>query len=130
MTVKSILFVDDEVPLLNSLKRMLKPLEHDWQLTFAGGASEALIMMEQAPVDVVVADLCMPQMDGIELLSLVKEKYPHVVRVMLTGQPEYENYRNSMTVSQYFLWKPVKLSAMETLLQLLSNQEVCLEATY
>lgn len=124
MSANSIIFVDDDVSMLNSLKRMFKSLERDWQMAFASGASEALIMMELAPVDVVVADMCMPQIDGIEFLGLVKEKYPDTVRVMLTGRSDYEIYRDSMAVSQYFLWKPVQPSAMETLLQLLSNREV------
>lgn len=127
MAVQSILFVDDDETLLNSLKRLLKPLEADWQMAFAQGASEALIMLALAPVDVVVADMCMPQMDGVEFLGLVKERYPSSVRVMMTGQPDYEIYHDSMAISQYFLWKPVQPSAMETLLQLFSNREVNLE---
>ncbi len=126
MSGRSILFVDDEPLILNGLKRMLKPLAHDWNISFASGAAEALVLLEIAPADIIATDMCMPQMNGLELLGLVKEKYPATVRVMMTGKSDYEIYRNGMEISQYFLWKPVQMSAMETLLQLLSNREISL----
>ena len=124
MAKKSILFVDDEASLLHSLKRVLRPIDDDWHMAFTESASQALIMMELVPVDVVVSDMCMPQIDGLEFLQLVKEKYPVTVRVMMTGQFDYEVYREGTEISQYFLWKPVQPSALETLLQLLSKKEV------
>ena len=126
MTVQSILFVDDDQLVLDGLKRMLRPLQADCQFSFAGSASEALILLETVSYDIVATDMCMPQMNGMTLLELIKNKFPDVIRIMMTGQSDYEIYRNGMDVSQYFLWKPVSLSAMETLLQLLSNREICL----
>ena len=124
MARRSIIFVDDEKALLNSLRRMLKPLEDDWQMAFVESGAQALVMMELVPVEVLVTDMIMPEMNGLELMDIIGERFPDVTRVMMTGQNDYEIYRNGMAISHYFLWKPVQPSAMRTMLQLLSGQEV------
>lgn len=128
MFEKSILFVDDDPLLLNALQRMLRPLQKKgWGFAYADSGAQALAMLEEAQIDTIVTDMCMPQMNGLQLLDLIKKYYPDTVRVMMTGKSDYEIYQDGMSVSQFFLWKPVQFSAMETLLQLLSNEAVSLQ---
>ena len=84
----SVLFVDDEPMLLRSIAHLLEqaPLE---VLTAASGA-DALRIFEERPVDVLVADFDMPRMSGLELLAIVRQQYPSVLRMALTGNATLE----------------------------------------
>lgn len=83
---RRVLFVDDEPRVLDGLRRALRPFRGDWDARFAAGGAEALAAMAAEPVDVLVSDMRMPGMDGDELLARTRERYPDVVRVVLTGQ--------------------------------------------
>lgn len=126
--MKTVLFVDDDLDLLNSIRRVLRALNKDWLILYAESGAQALRIMEQTCVDVVVADMGMPEMNGLELLDVVRERYPRTIRIMMTGQSDFTICQQGMTISQYFLWKPVEPGAVLTLLQLISKQEVTLKA--
>ena len=81
----SILFVDDDPNIIAGLKRMLHPLKKEWNLIFTNGGNEALEKIESTPVDVVISDIRMPGIDGTQLLTKIKDKYPHIVRITLSG---------------------------------------------
>ena len=76
-----ILFVDDDRNVLSGIQNLLRRDRKRWDMTFAEGGDAALAVMERAPCDVVVSDMRMPGMDGAALLTLIKHKYPNVVRV-------------------------------------------------
>lgn len=84
-----ILFVDDEQPILNSLKRLTR--KQNFQCLFASSGAEALEIMQQQTVDLVVSDMRMPEMSGHEFLAQVKQHYPRTVRYLLTGQSDLES---------------------------------------
>ncbi len=84
-----VLLVDDEPLLLRALARMLRnaPL----RVVSANTAEEALELLEAMSYAVVVSDLSLPGMDGLELLGLVRERWPAAGRLLLTGHgPELE----------------------------------------
>jgi HD-like signal output (HDOD) protein len=81
--VKRILFVDDETQILKSITRLFMDTEYE-VLTVESGA-EALTFLEAEQVDVIVSDMKMPKMDGYELLSQVKKRFPKIVRIILSG---------------------------------------------
>lgn len=78
-----VLLVDDEEPILNSLRRLLRGQPYDVLLATSG--AQALEILEQQPVNLVMSDARMPNMDGATLLALVHERYPATARIMLTG---------------------------------------------
>ncbi len=80
---ESVLFVDDEESILNALRREL--IDEEYRCLFALSGNQALNIMEQENVSVIISDMKMPEMDGLRLLKLVKEKYPTSVRVVLSG---------------------------------------------
>ncbi|MBZ5577050.1 MAG: HDOD domain-containing protein [Acidobacteriia bacterium] len=104
--MKRILFVDDEPRVLDGLKRMLYPYRNDWQMVFVSSAAEALQQLSQDPFDVIVTDVRMPQMSGIELLSEVVERHPHVVRMVLSGMADKDVMLPSVMLAHQYLDKP------------------------
>lgn len=103
---KKILFVDDEPNVLNGLKRMLRSMRNEWDMTFASGGQEALDILVDTAMDVVVSDMRMPHIDGVRLLTEVKQRYPNTVRIILSGQAEEEAILRSIGPSHQFLSKP------------------------
>jgi putative nucleotidyltransferase with HDIG domain len=104
--MKRILFVDDEVSILDGLKRMLRPMRNEWDMSFAPGGEAALSMLEAAPFDVIVTDMRMPGMDGATLLEIVREKYPSLLRIILSGYTELQASLRAVPVAHQFLLKP------------------------
>jgi response regulator RpfG family c-di-GMP phosphodiesterase len=99
----TVLFVDDELNMLRALKRRYR--KESFHSVFAGSCEEALGILAQTPVAVVVADMRMPGRDGIELLGEVKSRYPATTRMMLsacTATSELVATINSGVVSAYF----------------------------
>ncbi len=101
-----ILFVDDEAHLLAGLRRMLRDRRSEWDMRFAASGSEALSMLDQEPADVVVSDMRMPEMDGAELLSTVRNRHPDTIRIILSGYAENEAILKSVGPSHQYLAKP------------------------
>ena len=86
MAEHTILFVDDEVNILKALKRLTR--HETWNVLCASRGREALEMMERQPAQVVVSDQRMPEMSGVDMLQAVRDRWPDVVRMMLTGYTE------------------------------------------
>jgi response regulator RpfG family c-di-GMP phosphodiesterase len=79
----TLLFVDDEPSILSSLRRLCRP--QGYRVLVAESGAAALEILEREPVDLIVSDMRMPQMDGAQLLAIVRERWPEVVRLLLTG---------------------------------------------
>jgi len=84
-TTPSILFVDDEDNIQKSLQRLLA--DEEWQCSFASSGQEALLLLDNQQIDLIVSDVMMPGMDGIELLREIKQRYPGMIRIFLTAVP-------------------------------------------
>jgi len=115
---KGILFVDDDPNLLEGLRRMLREKREVWEMSFVESGSEALAVLDGSHFDVVVADYKMPGMNGFELLERVKVAYPHIKRVLLTGQYDEEIFERSGEIVRLHLSKPC---APEDLVEELEN---------
>ena len=81
-----LLFVDDEPMVLKGLQRSLRRMHGQWDMVFVAGGREALNALKAHTFDVVVSDMRMPEMDGAQLLAIVKKDFPHMVRIILSGQ--------------------------------------------
>lgn len=81
-----ILFVDDEIFILQSLKIVARKLNAE--IYCASSAKEALDFLATTDVNIVVSDMSMPEINGIEFLSEVAERYPETIRIMMTGYGE------------------------------------------
>jgi signal transduction histidine kinase len=106
-----VLLVDDEVDFVTSLGQRLV-LRGLPTLTASSGP-EALSLLDDHPVDVVVLDVRMPGMDGIETLRRIKEAHPRVEVVMLTGHADLESSLEGMRFGFFdYLTKPVQLEQL------------------
>ncbi len=103
---KRVLFVDDEPMVLQGLSRMLRTEKDHFTASFATSGIEALKILSKTHFDVVVTDISMPQMNGLQLLSEVKTLYPDTVRIILSGEPDINTSIKSVNVSHRFLNKP------------------------
>lgn len=129
--MKRILFVDDEVRILDGLKRLLRAQRQEWEMVFAEGGVLALQELAVAPFDVIVTDMRMPGMDGAALLAQVQQKYPHLARVVLSGHTELEAALRAVPVAHQFLSKPCEADDLRAVIEracnlqsLLSNEEL------
>jgi putative nucleotidyltransferase with HDIG domain len=104
--VIKILFVDDEVRILDGLQRMLRTQRDKWEMVFVPGGVAALAMLEKTLFDVVVSDMRMPGIDGVALLEVVKKKYPSALRIILSGYTQLEVSYRVVPVAHQFLLKP------------------------
>ncbi len=86
----TVLLVDDEEMVLNSLQSFLE-LETEYNLRSFTTPAAALEYAMDGPVDVVVSDFLMPEMNGIELLGRFSEKHPHAPRILLTGYADKDS---------------------------------------
>ena len=80
---RTVLFVDDDEIILRSIK--IGFLDAPFNQLFANSGRQALEILQKEQVHVIVSDILMPEMDGIELLSIVREKYPHIVKMVLSA---------------------------------------------
>jgi len=99
MSQLRILLVDDEIQVLKALGRTFR--KEGYEIFTASDGAGALEILDQAEIDLIIADQKMPGMSGIDLLKRVKARYPWILRMILTGYPETsiarEAYREAGT---------------------------------
>ena len=103
---RRLLFVDDEVLVLQGLKRSLHSMRAQWDMNFVGSGPEALQALAREAYDAIITDMRMPIMDGAQLLETVKEKYPEMVRMVLSGQATREAMLRSLGPVHQYVSKP------------------------
>ncbi len=109
---RSILIVDDEPDMLDLLRRSLEP-DLNCRVTTAASGEEALKLLSDGFFDLVMADIKMPGMDGLELLEIVKRKNPDQTVVMMTAFGEVDTAVDAMRSGAYdFITKPFEYDAL------------------
>ncbi|WKV51175.1 HDOD domain-containing protein [Dickeya fangzhongdai] len=101
-----VMFVDDESRVLSGIERALMMQDTEWECRFANSGQEALAMLEEKPADVVVSDMRMPFMDGAELLTQVRNRWPGTIRIILSGYSEPDATLRMLDVAHRFVSKP------------------------
>ena len=101
----ALLFVDDERRVLTSMRALFR---REFDVLLANSGAQALEILTEREVHVVVSDQRMPEMTGVELLAKVKEDYPGSMRISLTGYADLEAVEASINESEVFryLMKP------------------------
>ena len=101
-----VLFVDDEQSLLDGLRRTLRRKTVDWDVRFAISGEEGLELLKEELSDVIVTDMRMPEMNGVEFLREVKALYPNTIRFILSGYSDIAMIMDSVGLSHQFFAKP------------------------
>jgi DNA-binding response OmpR family regulator len=106
-----LLLVDDEVGYLEVLCKRLK--KRDFDVTTAYSGADAIRAVRDRDFDVAVVDLKMEDMDGIELLKILKQMLPTMQVIMLTGHGSERAARNGISLGAFdYLLKPIDLEAL------------------
>lgn len=113
---KAVLFVDDEPNILLGLKRMLRSMRHEMDFYFAESGREALKIVADREINVIVSDMRMPGMDGAALLTSIMEQYPQIIRIMLTGHADDKSILQTIPVVHQFLAKPSDPQSLKEIL--------------
>ena len=103
---KKILFVDDERQILNALNRLF--MDTQYEIFMADSGEAALGILEIEEIDLVVTDMRMPVMNGFELLGKIKELYPDVLRIILSGYSEKNTILTALqkNLAKLYIMKP------------------------
>ena len=110
--MKRVLFVDDEVAVLDGLRDRLRKQRHEWDMVFALGGAQALAECERGAFDIVITDMRMPGVDGAAVLRHVKETHPSTIRIVLSGHAEREAVMRAIPVAHQFLGKPCEAETL------------------
>lgn len=111
MDAFSVLLVDDEVEFLDTLLKRLRKRKLDVNGVHSG--EEALRFLEANPVDVVVLDVKMPGMDGLDTLRAIKKALPLTEVIMLTGHANMEVAIEGMELGAFdYLMKPMDIDEL------------------
>ena len=115
---RTVLFVDDDSVVLLSIVRGLQ--DQPYNILSAIGCKEALEILQQKEVHVIVTDMCMPEMSGLELLRTIRKEYPDIIGMVLTGYMQDTELQTAVEDGEVFklIPKPWKLTGnFETLIQ-------------
>ena len=112
MNQAKVLLVDDEVPFVETMTKRLTKRDLDVSSAFSG--MEALKTLQTNPnFDIVILDVKMPQMDGIETLQEIKKRFPLLEVIMLTGHATVESAIEGMRLGAFdYLMKPCDMDLL------------------
>lgn len=111
--MRKVMFVDDMPEMLELLRRTLEPMKQDWDTTFVGSGKDALTVLQQDRFDVLVTDMVMPGIDGIQLLSEVRKQYPQMVRIGFSGSANQDIGVRAAAIAHQYLVKPFDLATLK-----------------
>ena len=106
---RTVLFVDDDKSILHSLVRGL--LDEPYNMFVANSCKEAFEILQRKEVHVIVTDMRMPEMTGLELFRIVKKEYPHIIGMVLSGYGQDATLQTAIGQGEIFtlIPKPWKL---------------------
>ena len=109
MEKRTVLFVDDDVIVLQSLERGL--LNESYNKLFVKTCKDAIEILQQEEVHVIVTDMCMPEMTGLELLGTVGKEHPDIIGIVLSGYEQDPDLQAAVDQGEIFklIKKPWKL---------------------
>ena len=107
----SVLIIDDEEDILSSCKAVLE--DEDYDVETAKDYDEAMKIFESKKIDLVFLDVWLPNVDGLDILSNIKEKYPNTTVIMMSGHAGVETAVRATKMGAYdFLEKPISISKL------------------
>jgi len=108
----NILLVDDEIPFLETMTRRL--VKREFITASASSGDEAIRLLEKnGEIEVVVLDVKMPGMDGLETLKIIRQKFPLIEVIMLTGHATIESAIEGMKLGAFdYLMKPCDMEEL------------------
>jgi HD-like signal output (HDOD) protein len=125
--MKRILFVEDNEVLLELYGMLLDGESDQWQTTLAPDGQAAMALLRQSAFDVVVSDMQMPGMSGIELLSEVRKLHPQTSRIIISGVTDQAEAADSLNCMHLFIPKPFDIKTLRSTLARISSLDAYLK---
>jgi len=114
--VKKMLIVDDEETLTYSLYQSFIISQRDYEVVTAATGEEAAEKLSDMKFDLVITDIKMPGMDGLELLSLIKSKYPTTDVIVMTAYGSEEKKEEALKKgARFYIEKPFEIKEIKQL---------------
>ncbi len=101
---RTVLFVDDDEAILRSLERGL--VDEPYNKLFTTSCKEARKILKRQEVHVIITDLRMPEMSGLEFINIIKIEYPHIVRMVLSGYKRDSALQNAIDQGEIYILIP------------------------
>lgn len=115
--MKRILFVDDDSYVLSGIKRHVRKMQDEWHVSFAANAIQALEIITAKPVDVIVTDVRMPGMNGIELIHKIQETHPATIPIAVSGHCSTSDAVSLLRTGIRFFSKPCDIEKLILLIR-------------
>ncbi|WP_027857561.1 HDOD domain-containing protein [Marinobacterium jannaschii] len=112
-----ILFIDDEINILNSLRRLMRRYRQDWECEFCNDPFQAVELFTQQSYDLIVSDMRMPGMNGSKVLAEASRLQPGSIRVILSGYSEQDSFIEASKWCHIFMPKPYDEESIQSLLK-------------
>jgi HD-like signal output (HDOD) protein/ActR/RegA family two-component response regulator len=125
--MKRILFVEDNEVLLELYGILLADERAEWETSLAPSGELALKLLHQAPFDVVVSDMQMPGMNGIDLLSHVRNLHPQTSRIIISGFTDQAAAADSLNCTHLFIPKPFDVKILRSTLARIGSLDAYLK---
>lgn len=112
---KRILLVDDEENARTALAKILS--REEYEVVSAGNGFEALELLKNTLVDLVISDINMPEMNGMSFLREINRQYPGINVIMVTAYGEVESYIEAMNLGAFeYINKPVRINELKKII--------------
>ena len=113
----TVLVVDDEAEVVETLKRNLRG--EPFTVVGTTSPAEAIALIEAGGIDLLVADIDMPEMDGLSLVARIQRTHPHVIRILLTGDASLESAMTAINEGEVhrYLTKPWSTTELREILR-------------
>ncbi len=125
--MKRILFVEDNELLLELYGILLADCRDEWETSLAPEGETALKLLRQSPFDVVISDMQMPGMNGIELLTEVGRLYPQSSRIIISGVSDQAVAVDSLNCTHLFIPKPFDVKILRSTLARIGSLDAYLK---
>ncbi|NCO36213.1 MAG: hypothetical protein AUJ92_06665 [Armatimonadetes bacterium CG2_30_59_28] len=119
MSEKSVLIVDDERMIREYFTSVLE--NYDLAVTSVGSGEEALTELEKAHFDLVISDIQMPGMSGVDLTRRIRETNPGIPILLITGAAPEEMIAEGTSQGTYFLRKPMSVQEIMRAVEMILN---------
>ncbi len=113
----NLLFVDDEAQILEGIQDSLRKYRKQWNMTFVCGGEAAIVELTLKQFDVIICDMRMPQVDGVDVLTYAKVHFPATIRIVLSGYSEIEHTIVVSSLAHRYLTKPCDKNELEAVIQ-------------
>ena len=114
--LRNICIVDDEPSILNTLSSILE--DEGYQVSLAKSGTEALKLICAEPPELVILDIWMPEIDGLETLKRIRQQFPNLMVIMMSGHGSVETAVKATKLGAYdYLEKPLDLEKVTILVR-------------